>query len=112
MELIQKRNDIIMSTQPEETYAEATKLEYKRPPLYKVILHNDDYTPMEFVVYILETIFHKTNEEANQLMMNVHINDATVCGVYPHGIAETKVVQVLDMAEQNEYPLKCTLEKE
>jgi len=101
-----------MTTQSEEAFAQATKSEYKRPPLYKVLLHNDDYTPMDFVVYILESIFNKTNEEANTLMMNVHVNDATVCGIYPYGIAETKVVQVLQIAEENEYPLKCTMEKE
>lgn len=101
-----------MSTQSQETFATDVKTQYKRPSLYKVILHNDDYTPMDFVVFVLETIFNKSREEAETLMMNVHINDATVCGIYPFDIAETKVVQVTQMAEENEYPLKCTMEKE
>lgn len=101
-----------MSTHSQEITAEKIKIKHKRPSLYKVILHNDDYTPMDFVVFVLETIFNKTSDEAEALMMNVHINDATICGVYPHDIAETKVVQVIQMAEENEYPLKCTMEKE
>ncbi len=84
----------------------------KRPPLYKVILLNDDYTPMEFVVEILKAIFHKPHAEATRIMLHVHQNGMGVAGVYPCEIAETKVRTVEEIARQNEYPLKCVMEKE
>jgi ATP-dependent Clp protease adaptor protein ClpS len=83
----------------------------KRPPLYKVILLNDDYTPMEFVVEILKAIFHKPHAEATRIMLHVHQNGMGVAGVYPCEIAETKVRTVEEIARQNEYPLKCVMEK-
>ena len=79
--------------------------------MYKVILHNDDYTPMEFVVEVLIKIFHKTQGIAEQIMMSVHQNGAAVCGLYTYEIAETKVDQVHRVSEQHNYPLRSSLEK-
>ena len=86
--------------------------ETARPPLYKVLLHNDDYTTMDFVVMVLETVFHKQGPEARRIMMNVHRQGVGVAGVYPRDVAETKVLLVHDLARRNEYPLKCSIEKE
>jgi ATP-dependent Clp protease adaptor protein ClpS len=83
----------------------------RRPPLYKVILLNDDYTPMEFVVDILKMVFNKPHAEATRIMLHVHQNGMGVAGVYPYEIAETKVRNVDELAKQNEYPLKCVMEK-
>ena len=80
--------------------------------MYKVLLLNDDYTPMEFVVHILERIFHKSGGEATQIMLHVHQKGIGVCGVYTYEIAETKVNQVVDIARRNRHPLQCTMEKE
>lgn len=101
-----------MSTHAQESTIEKTKSQTKRPSMYKVILHNDDYTPMDFVVFVLESVFKKNKEESQTLMMNVHLHGSSICGVYPHGIAETKLFQVMELAEEYEYPLKCTMEKE
>jgi ATP-dependent Clp protease adaptor protein ClpS len=84
----------------------------KRPHLYKVLLLNDDYTPMEFVVHILEKIFGKGRDEAIEIMLSVHHRGVGVCGVYTFEVAETKVAQVIDAARRNEHPLQCTMEKE
>ena len=84
----------------------------KRPPLYKCILLNDDYTPMEFVVEILKTIFHKQHAEATRIMLHVHQNGMGVAGVYPFEIAETKIKTVEELAQESQYPLKCVMEKE
>ncbi|KPK00049.1 MAG: Clp protease ClpS [Desulfobacterales bacterium SG8_35] len=81
------------------------------PPLYKVLLHNDDYTSMEFVVLLLEKVFNKTTPEATRIMLNVHQQGIGVAGVYNKEIAETKVAIVHDLAQKNEYPLRCSLEK-
>jgi len=81
------------------------------PPLFKVLLHNDDYTTMEFVIMILEAVFHKSSMEATKIMLNVHNNGIGIAGVYTRDIAETKVSLVHDLANQYEHPLKCTLEK-
>lgn len=83
-----------------------------RPPHYKVLLLNDDYTPMEFVVEILKAIFHKAHAEATRIMLHVHQNGMGVAGVYPYEIAETKVRTVEELARESEYPLKCVMEKE
>jgi ATP-dependent Clp protease adaptor protein ClpS len=83
----------------------------KRPPLYKVILLNDDYTPMEFVVDVLKVVFHKPHAEATRIMLYVHQNGMGVAGVYPYEIAETRVRTVEELARQHEYPLKCVMEK-
>jgi ATP-dependent Clp protease adaptor protein ClpS len=86
--------------------------EVKRPSLYKVLLLNDDYTPMDFVVLILETIFNKKNEEAVSIMLHVHQKGVGLCGVYTYEIAEFKMHTVNNLARQHEYPLQCTVEPE
>ena len=89
---------------------EAAKPRLKKPPLYRVILLNDDYTTMEFVVRVLQLIFHHDEERAAQIMMHVHQKGAGICGVYTREIAETKVEQVVEFAKRNEHPLQCTME--
>lgn len=89
-----------------------TRTAPQKPSLYKVILLNDDYTPMEFVVMILEQIFGKSHEEATRIMLNIHHQGVGLCGVYPYDIAETKVGKVLHLAQEREYPLQCQMEKE
>ena len=84
----------------------------KRPSLYKVLLLNDDYTPMEFVVYILERFFNIDHARSVDIMLQVHTRGVAVVGVYPFEIAETKVTQVMDCARSNQHPLQCTMEKE
>lgn len=83
----------------------------KKPSMYRVLLMNDDYTPMEFVISILMGIFKKTQEEATTIMLNVHQTGIGTCGVYTFEVAETKVSQVMDAAKRNQHPLQCTLEK-
>ncbi len=83
-----------------------------RPPLFKVIFLNDDYTPMEFVVEVLKTVFHKAHAEATRIMLHVHQNGMAVVGAYPFGIAETRVAIVEELARQHEYPLKCVMDKQ
>lgn len=90
----------------------AVRTQAKKPSLYKVLLLNDDYTPMDFVVRILETIFVKTRDEAIEIMLHVHHRGVGVCGVYTFEVAETKVAQVIDIARRHEHPLQCTMEKE
>lgn len=82
------------------------------PPMYRVLLHNDDYTTMEFVIQVLMQVFHKPVEEATQIMFNVHRRGIGVCGVYSRDVAETKVDTVMRMAREDGHPLKCTMEKE
>jgi ATP-dependent Clp protease adaptor protein ClpS len=89
-----------------------TKPKTKRPSLYKVLMLNDDYTPMEFVVYVLQRFFNITQGRAVDIMMTVHNKGIAVVGVYPFEIAETKVTQVMDCARSNQHPLQCTMEKE
>ena len=89
-----------------------TKPKTKKPSMYKVILLNDDYTPMEFVVELLKLVFHKPHAEATRIMLHVHQNGMGVAGVYPFEIAETKVKTVDELARESQYPLKCTMEKE
>jgi len=89
-----------------------TKPKTKKPSMYKVLLLNDDYTPMEFVVLVLERFFRKNREEATRIMLHVHQKGIGVCGVYPYEIAETKVMNVVDFARQHQHPLQCTMEKE
>ncbi len=83
----------------------------KRPPLYKVILLNDDYTPMEFVVQVLEHFFHMNREKATQVMLHVHTRGMGVCGVFTRDVAETKVAEVNDFSRANQHPLLCTMEE-
>ncbi len=84
----------------------------KKPSMYKVLMLNDDYTPMEFVVHVLEAFFGKQREEATQIMLHVHRRGVGLCGVYTYEVAETKVTQVIDYARRHQHPLQCTLEKD
>ncbi|MFQ5851541.1 MAG: ATP-dependent Clp protease adapter ClpS [Candidatus Binatia bacterium] len=88
-----------------------TEKRLKKPPLYRVLLHNDDYTTKEFVVQVLQYVFHKEHTEAVQIMLHVHRNGIGVAGVYTYEVAETKVAVVESLARQHEYPLKCTMEE-
>lgn len=90
----------------------ATKPKTKRPPLYKVLLLNDDFTPMEFVVHVLERFFGLNHAQAFEIMLTVHKKGVAVVGVFSHEIAETKVAQVMDFARRHQHPLQCTMEKE
>jgi ATP-dependent Clp protease adaptor protein ClpS len=84
----------------------------KRPSLYKVLLLNDDYTPQEFVVWLLQAVFKKDAEEAVRIMLHVHQTGVGICGVYTYEVAETKVAQVMELARRNQHPLQCTMERE
>ena len=88
------------------------KTKTQRPPLYKVLLLNDDYTPMEFVVHVIERFFGMSHAQAFELMLTVHKKGVAVVGVFSHEIAETKVAQVMDFARRHQHPLQCTMEKE
>ncbi len=94
----------------ESGLATASRSKVKRPRQYKVLLHNDDYTTMEFVVYVLQRFFGKTSEEAQRIMLKVHTEGVGICGVYTHEIAETKVTQVSKAAKENGHPLMCSME--
>ena len=98
-------------TESEHGLVTETKKKVKRPPLYKVLLHNDDYTTKEFVVQILQYVFNKEQTAAVQIMLHVHKKGIGVAGVYTYEIAETKVALVENLARQHEYPLKCTMEE-
>ncbi|MBI1239254.1 MAG: ATP-dependent Clp protease adapter ClpS [Alphaproteobacteria bacterium] len=89
-----------------------TRPKTKKPSLYKVLLLNDDYTPMEFVVHVLERFFAKGREDAVAIMLHVHQKGVGLCGVYTYEVAETKVTQVIDFARRHQHPLQCTMEKE
>jgi ATP-dependent Clp protease adaptor protein ClpS len=97
-----RKTDVITKTRPKT----------KKPSLYKVLILNDDYTPMEFVVFVLERFFGKGREEATRIMLHVHHKGVGVCGVFTYEVAETKVAQVVDFARQHQHPLQCTMEKE
>ena len=88
------------------------KPKVQRPSLYRVLLLNDDYTPMEFVVYVLERFFNKSREEATRIMLHVHQHGVGVCGIFTYEVAETKVAQVVDAARRHQHPLQCTMEKD
>jgi ATP-dependent Clp protease adaptor protein ClpS len=88
-----------------------TKPQTKRPNLYRVLILNDDYTPMEFVVQVLEKFFSKDNEAATRIMLHVHHHGIGECGVYTYEVAETKVTQVMDFARKHQHPLQCVMEK-
>ncbi len=89
-----------------------TKPKTDKPSLYRVLILNDDYTPMEFVVFVLERYFNKSREDATRIMLLVHQNGVGVCGVYTFEVAETKVAQVVDAARRHQHPLQCTMEKD
>ena len=83
----------------------------RQPPMYTVLMHNDDYTTMEFVVETLVAVFHKSPTEANRVMLHIHFKGAGICGTFPYEIAETKISKVHDMARREGFPLRCTLEQ-
>jgi len=95
----------------ESQVATEEKVETRPPSLYQVVLINDDYTPMDFVVWILQNIFHKPEQEATLLMLDVHRKGRGICGVFPYDVAQTKVVQVRTIAKKYEHPLECVMEK-
>ncbi|AOV18506.1 ATP-dependent Clp protease adapter ClpS [Acidihalobacter aeolianus] len=95
----------------EDFVVEERRPEVRQPPLYKVVILNDDYTPMEFVVEVLELFFRMDREKATRIMLHVHTRGRGVCGVYTRDIAETKVAQVNDYARDHQHPLLCTLEE-
>ena len=88
-----------------------TKPKTKKPSMYNVLLLNDDYTPMEFVVLVLESVFNKKQEEATQIMLHVHKNGIGICGTFTHEVAEVKCKTVMEFAKKHEHPLQCTMEK-
>jgi ATP-dependent Clp protease adaptor protein ClpS len=88
-----------------------TKPQTKRPAMYRVLILNDDYTPMEFVVHVLERFFNKDREAATQIMLHVHHNGVGECGIFTYEVAETKVTQVMDFARKHQHPLQCVMEK-
>ncbi len=105
-------SNIPQTTPLDDLAVQESKPKLKRPRLYKVLLLNDDYTPMEFVVIVLEQFFAKPREQAVQIMLHVHQKGIGICGVYPREVAETKVRMVLDFAQENQHPLQCTMEPE
>ncbi len=96
----------------EEGILTETRRKVEKPRLFKVLLHNDDYTTMDFVVYILRTVFRHSSSEATRIMLQIHQSGVGVAGVYTYEIAEMKVTQVTQLARENEFPLLCTLEEE
>jgi ATP-dependent Clp protease adaptor protein ClpS len=92
--------------------ATRTRPKTKKPSLYKVLLLNDDYTPMEFVVHVLKAFFQMDTDQATRVMIHVHQKGVGVCGIFTYEVAETKVTQVMDFAQKNQHPLQCTLEKD
>lgn len=102
------------SDKPDDQIELAVKPRTKpqRPPLYKVLMLNDDFTPMEFVVHVLERLFNMTHAQAIEIMLTVHRKGVAVVGVFSHEIAETKVAQVMELARRQQHPLQCTMEKE
>lgn len=100
------------SPETEEEVISETRDEIDEPPMYKVLLHNDDYTTMEFVVEILMLVFNKSPEESVEIMLNVHQKGIGICGVYTYEVSETKVNTVHALALENGFPLKCTMEEE
>ncbi len=104
MSVVKPDSEELVTSKPTE--------DLKEPPVYKVLLHNDDYTTMEFVVEILMNVFNKAIEEATRIMLNVHQQGIGVCGAYSYEVAETKVDTVHLLAHENGFPLKCSMEKE
>lgn len=96
----------------EDGLAVKVKTKSKKPSMYKVMLLNDDFTPMEFVVYVLERVFRKNHDEATDIMLKVHSDGVGIAGVYTYEVAETKVDQVMSLARKNEHPLQCTMERD
>ena len=88
-----------------------TQVKIKKPDFYEVIFLNDDFTTMEFVVKVLQLFFNMTKPKANKIMLKIHNDGSAICGVYPYEVAETKVIEVINFAKQNQYPLKCIMKK-
>ena len=109
--LVANSSDKDKNQAPEQGTTTKSRPKTKKPSMFRVLILNDDYTPMEFVVSILMGIFLKTQEEATKIMLNVHQNGIGTCGVYTYEIAETKVAQVMDAAKRDQHPLQCRLEK-
>ena len=109
--LMAEGNDSDTDSENEVGIATKTKARPKKPSQYKVLMLNDDYTPMEFVVMVLKRFFGMDLEQATRVMLHVHQKGVGVCGIFPYEVAETKVNQVMDFARQNQHPLQCTLEK-
>ena len=108
---IEEQNNNINLDEPQRGVLLKTKHATKKPSQYKVILLNDDYTPMEFVIYVIEKFFNKNHEEATHIMLHVHQNGIGICGIYTYEVAETKSKAVSDLAKSNQHPLQCTIEK-
>jgi len=109
--MAEREGDDDGSNGPGVGIATRTRARTKRPSLYKVLMLNDDYTPMEFVVHVLQRFFKMDMEEATRVMLHVHQRGVGVCGIFSYEVAETKVNQVMDFARENQHPLQCTLEK-
>lgn len=95
---------------PESDLAVVEEIKVSKPKMYAVVLLNDDYTPMEFVVWLIQSVFHKNIEEATRLMMDVHQKGKGLCGLYTYDVARTKVAKVKGLAEKNSHPLECVME--
>ena len=108
---LSNENDNNINNDIEKGVLLETKPKTKKPSMYNVLLMNDDYTPMEFVVMVLEKIFNKKSEEATQIMLHVHKNGLGICGTFTYEVAESKCKAVMDLAKKNEHPLQCTMEK-
>ena len=108
---LEEQNNKINLDEPQRGLLLDTKPKTKKPSLYKVILLNDDYTPMEFVIYVIEKFFNKNNEEAIKIMLHVHQKGIGICGIYTYEVAESKSKEVIDLAKSNQHPLQCTIEK-
>ena len=106
-----KRGGGERGTPPGTAVITKTKPQTKRPSFYRVLILNDDYTPMEFVVHVLERFFNKDREAATRIMLHVHNHGIGECGVYTYEVAETKVTQVMDFARKHQHPLQCVMEK-
>ena len=108
---LEEQNNNINLDEPQKGVLLNTKPKTKKPSLYKVVLLNDDYTPMEFVIYVIEKLFNKNREEATRIMLHVHQNGLGICGIYTYEVAETKSKAVIDLAKSNQHPLQCTIER-
>ena len=111
MNKIIMQNEGIKNNDPDRGLLLDTKPKTKKPSMYNVLLLNDDYTPMEFVIMVLENVFNKKQDDATQIMLHVHKKGVGICGTFSYEVAETKCKVVIDMALKNEHPLQCTMEK-
>ena len=111
LQTVMQKNDEDNNDETGTGLATKTKPKTKKPSLYRVLLLNDDFTPMEFVIHILERYFNKTPEQATQIMLHVHNSGVGECGLFTYEIAETKVTQVMDFARKSQHPLQCVMEK-